>query len=438
MAKSKKRKSKKQPAQQVKIKPENYIKKYARKLPIHECLIRDDWKEAKFSPVIVSRKRANGNFVAATYIVDLSCLGVKNTSFIYDIDTYSYQENIKEMEQGMGLRFEKIESSLAHNIIYGAVEFAEDCGFEPHKDFTKVTEYLLDPVESIEYIDVHFGDEDGKPLFVAGPYDDSKKIMETLRRTVGEENFNYIAEIGSPSMFRTGSDEPFMTRQEIKDTFLPDEKINEKVASFELENHKAAYIPQIICAEIILEEVEGQIHLLEDAYEENEDFLDQVLNNLASSYAASQNISVGDIDKEVLNELDNLVIFLTEKLIEFGSTDFLFEKSYTPVPRIVSEEALKQMTEEELDAHQAHRLFYMTNQERYYHTISEYAYYYLSVNHSETDFQQEAHQKEALQGFLEDAKKESKETLGEETLKDYTEGFNAVMKLYFLKSNDEE
>ncbi len=438
MAKSKKRKSKKQPIRQVKIKPENYIKKHARKLPIHECLIREDWRETGFTPIVVSRKRTNGNMVAATYIVDLSCLGVKETSFIYDIDAYSYQENIKSMAKGMLLNFIKIEPNLAQNIIYGAVEFAEDCGFQPHKDFTNITEYLLDPVDSIDYIEVKFGDEDGKPSFFAGPYDDAEKIIATLRKNVGEGNFNFTASSPQALDYDYDSTNPLMSKQEILDTYLPNDKVNEKMANFESENHKAAYIPQIICAGLILEEIEGQLHLLQSAYEEQENFLDNVLEKVANSYATSQSIAINEIEKDVLNELDNLIIFLTEKLIAFNSTDFLFEKSYTPIPIVKTDEELKQMTEEELDAHQAHRLFYMTNQERYYHSISEYAYYFLSVNYKETDFQKPANQKAAVQGFLEDAQKESKETLSEEALKDYEEGFNAVMKLYFIENKDKK
>lgn len=438
MAKSKKRKNKKQPQRQVKIKPESYIRKHARKLPIHECLIRDDWKEAGFTPIVVSRKRTNGNMVAATYIVDLTCLGVKDTSFIYDIDAYSYKENVENMGKGMMVNFIKIEPALAHNIIYGAVEFAEDCGFQPHKDFTNITEYLLAPVESIDYIDVHFGGEDGKPSFFAGPYDDAEKIIATLRKNVGEGNFNFTASLQQTIDYDYDSSNPLMSKQEILDTYLPDGKVNEKMANFELESHKAAYIPQIICAGLILEEIEGQFHLLQSAFEEEETFLDNVLEKVANSYATSQGIAINEIDKDVLNELDNLIIFLTEKLIEFNSTDFLFEKSYTPIPIVKSDEELKQMTEEELDAHQAHRLFYMTNQERYYHTISEYAYYFLSVQHEETDFQKEENQIAALQEFLADAQKENKEPISEETLKDYEEGFNAVIKLYFLEKQEKK
>ena len=434
MAKSKNRKKKKQVKQVVKIKPENYIRKYGRKLPIHECLIRDNWEKTKFSPVIISRKKANGNIIFATYIVDLQCLGVKDTFFRYNLSPINYQEQVKGMERVMEVNFIPIESTLFHNIIYGAVEFAEDCGFEPHKDFTNTTEYLLDKVESIDYIEVAFGDDEGKPFYSEGPHDDSKKIMATLKKHVGEGNFHYLLEVAQPDEYVDYDDtNPLMSKQEILEKYLPNAKVDEKMRGFELENHKAAFIPQIICAGLILEEVEGQIHLLEEAYE-TEDYLVNVLEKLANSFATSQGIKINEIEEDVLSELDNLVIFLTEKFIDFGSTDFLFEKEYTPIPREVSKEALAEMTEKELDAHEAHQKFYMTNEEKYYHLINEFAYYYISLEHEDADFEEVAVQKSIIEQFITYAKRDKE--IDEATEKDYRVGCQSVINSFFVKSKE--
>jgi hypothetical protein len=39
---------------------------------------------------------------------------------------------------------------------------------------------------------------DGKPLFVAGPYDNARAIVNQLMRTAGEGNFDYVVMLGSP------------------------------------------------------------------------------------------------------------------------------------------------------------------------------------------------------------------------------------------------
>ena len=193
MAKSKKSRNKKKP-QQVKLKPENYIRKHARKSPVYECLIDEQWRQTQFTPVIVSRQKAGGRLIGGVYIVDMQCLGLKNTSYYHDMDVFEYQEFVQRMAMGMNQHFVPIEPNLCFNVIYGAVEFAEDCGFPPHKDFA-VTEYILDDVESIKFVEIPLG-KDGKPFYFAGPYDDSRKILETLSKNVGPGNFDFVAEIG--------------------------------------------------------------------------------------------------------------------------------------------------------------------------------------------------------------------------------------------------
>jgi hypothetical protein len=184
-----KRRKKSRP-QIVPINPKKYIREHARKLPIYQCLIRDDWETELFSPVIITRQKPNGNFIFCSYVVDLQCLGVKDVNFDHNMGKYDYDDMLAHYSMSMGLRLVEIDPRLCFNIIYAAVEFAEDCGFQPHKDFA-VGKYLLDDVDEIEYMEIPVG-KDGKPFFVAGPYDNSARIFATLKRTVGEGNFDYL------------------------------------------------------------------------------------------------------------------------------------------------------------------------------------------------------------------------------------------------------
>jgi hypothetical protein len=89
---------------------------------------------------------------------------------------------------------------LAHELIYGALEYAEKLGFQPHADFFRQhADLMLDPKDAHPRVNkVNFG-KDGKPFFISGPYDDElrcKQIVNTLMRTCGEGNFEYLVSLG--------------------------------------------------------------------------------------------------------------------------------------------------------------------------------------------------------------------------------------------------
>lgn len=160
-----------------------YIKDAGRKLTHFEC--KADVNVGLYR-ILVSRKRLNGDILFGIFLVDTYCLGVKNT-----IINLVPEEEYYEMLDNPDLRhLEPMDLNHAQNIIYGALEYAEDLGFQPHKSYN-IAEYILDPVESIEYEDIEFG-KDGKPLFISGPFDNFKKIYNQLLKSVGEGNFDFI------------------------------------------------------------------------------------------------------------------------------------------------------------------------------------------------------------------------------------------------------
>ncbi len=95
---------------------------------------------------------------------------------------------------------EPCDAGLAHEIMYGAIEFARKYGFEPHHDFAKAS-LVLDPPEAHpRKHKIKFG-KDGKPLFVSGPYDNARAIVAKLERTAGKGNFNYVVGLAGPDDF---------------------------------------------------------------------------------------------------------------------------------------------------------------------------------------------------------------------------------------------
>lgn len=79
---------------------------------------------------------------------------------------------------------------LINQIVYGAIEYADNLGFSPHKDFS-LSKYILGvPIEPTKKI--RFGGPDGKPLYILGPEDDPQEIIQRLTEEVGENGFEYI------------------------------------------------------------------------------------------------------------------------------------------------------------------------------------------------------------------------------------------------------
>jgi hypothetical protein len=190
MAKSKKKKVVKKVVQPV-FNPQKYVIEAGRKLPIHSCLVNEGWDEMGMAVVIVVRLRPKGTYVIGTYIVDTFCLGVKDTGWQFDVD----DDHLKRLQEGMDLDFTEIESDVAFNIIYGAIRYAKQFDFQPHKDFA-TTQYILDAFSSIEDLELTFG-KDGKPHYVQGPHDKPLSIMQKLERKVGKDGFTFIGESDS-------------------------------------------------------------------------------------------------------------------------------------------------------------------------------------------------------------------------------------------------
>jgi len=172
------------------LSPENYIRKKARTLPIYKCLVNADWEKAKLVHVVVARRHTNGNITTCFYLVDLMCLGVKDTDYMFNIPLFEYKEKIEKIGDESDIR--PISYALAHNIVYAGLEFAEEYGFSPHKDFSSITCFMLEEDnDNIELIDIECGYE-GKPAYVRMPFDNHaevNKIIARLEKTAGPGNF---------------------------------------------------------------------------------------------------------------------------------------------------------------------------------------------------------------------------------------------------------
>ncbi len=169
----------------------------ARQYPILGCWTIEDWQEAGIAPVIIARQQDDEKVLYANYLVDLYCLGVKDVVVDENVPQKRFERSLQKMCMGAP---HEVPVDLAHEMIYGALEYARKYGFEPHPDFTRLhADQVLDPPDAHpRTYNVEFG-QDGKPLYIAGPNESqyqSMQIVQTLERTAGEGNFDYIVGFG--------------------------------------------------------------------------------------------------------------------------------------------------------------------------------------------------------------------------------------------------
>lgn len=185
-----KKKPKKTVVPQI-LSPKEYIRQKARSLPIVECLITPDWKVLGFGNALVVRKHKTGNFTLGFYLVDCTCLGVKDTFYQFNIGPNEYDEIKEHFDLYGHVGLQEIPYNELHNLIYGAVAYAEDLGIDPHPDFA-LTRYILEEDDDrIPMTEYEFG-KNGMPLLVVHSQLEASKYLPILNKSVGEGNYHYI------------------------------------------------------------------------------------------------------------------------------------------------------------------------------------------------------------------------------------------------------
>jgi hypothetical protein len=175
------------------LSPEKYIRTKARSLPLGTCYLNQGWKESGMAFIIVTREHVNGNLTFAIIQVDLHCLGVKDAFWNFNVSSLEVDKIIETQNENSNGEdpLTEVDYVLVHNIIYGAVEYAEELGFKPHKDFNLVQYILEEDDEHIELMEIEFG-LNGQPAIYIGKEQHPKNIIAQLNRSVGEGNYRII------------------------------------------------------------------------------------------------------------------------------------------------------------------------------------------------------------------------------------------------------
>ena len=178
-----KKKQKKQQNGAQHISPETFMKQRVRSLEIGKCYIIEDIEECGEGLIVVTRKHTGGRISAAFFLVDILCLGLKDSYYKLRLEESELDEILDN-----GLTFRECSYEEAHNWIYGAISWAEDAGIEPHKSFA-ITQYMLEEdTDDIPLIDFEFG-EDGIHFLMANDNLEASRYLPLLDKNLGEGNY---------------------------------------------------------------------------------------------------------------------------------------------------------------------------------------------------------------------------------------------------------
>ncbi len=172
----------------------------AGKWPLMECLVSESWQDTnRIAQVVVARQSAEGHIAVGSFLMDLACLGAKNGMLLLFGSKSEYRrEFLKPLQEHQ--KMTRINLDLAAKIVDEGIKYAKSLGLKPHKDARKAMKMLGDarPEDAPENIPV--GGKDGKPLFIAGPYDNTDRIIKILDRNVGPGNYDFILPVSPDSL----------------------------------------------------------------------------------------------------------------------------------------------------------------------------------------------------------------------------------------------
>jgi yecA family protein len=158
----------------------------------YEAYIGKDWKKLGMANVLVARIRPEKGVEFAVFLVDIFCLGVKDAMHEEGLSDGEFRRYLNE-HVGEHIR-EPIHPACAKKLIEGAIAYAENLGFSPHRDYRKARK-VLSGLDAASCPETFLYGEDGMPCYVRGP-DDSEdrvdRVLTVLERKCGPDGFKFV------------------------------------------------------------------------------------------------------------------------------------------------------------------------------------------------------------------------------------------------------
>ena len=138
----------------------------------------------------MARSQPNDDIIFGQYIVDHFCVGVRDASYTSNMSRQAFFDEyipfVYPDEKPLD-----IEANLAHEIVWGSVEYAKRLGFDPPRRFQDASR-ILETADALPRDNaIEFGYK-GEPLYFPFPDDDQAAVIRKLIDSVGLGNFYYM------------------------------------------------------------------------------------------------------------------------------------------------------------------------------------------------------------------------------------------------------
>ena len=145
--------------------------------------------EVKFGIVMIVRQMPQGRVACFRFLIDAMCQGVRDANENF-LPKSEFRDTLEFYYDSEDLRV--VNASTARKFVEDAIEFGRNCGFEPIAKYAKLAPIWGDINASQCKTVFHFGDEEGKPVFISGPNEKPEevaRIIEKLEAKVGSGNY---------------------------------------------------------------------------------------------------------------------------------------------------------------------------------------------------------------------------------------------------------
>jgi hypothetical protein len=138
--------------------------------------------------------------VGCAFLVDRYCLGVKSVQVMSRVDLARLSDYVKDRDG------RTVTPAYALKLITFAIEEARKIGFEPHRTATTMLPIFFD-VDANECTETFEFGVNGKPTYIAGPFESEFQQMEILNTLskLGATGFTFTTAINPGQMARTAT-----------------------------------------------------------------------------------------------------------------------------------------------------------------------------------------------------------------------------------------